>query len=31
VAGEVEAAFAAAGHLVLSNAKNYRMEPTFRW
>ncbi|MHB1312936.1 MAG: aspartate-semialdehyde dehydrogenase [Gemmatimonadaceae bacterium] len=27
VAGEVEAAFAAAGHLVLSNAKNYRMEP----
>jgi len=26
VAGEVEAAFAAAGHLVLSNAKNYRME-----
>ena len=27
VAGEVEAAFAAAGHLVLSNAKNFRMEP----
>ncbi|HEY3286871.1 MAG TPA: aspartate-semialdehyde dehydrogenase [Gemmatimonadaceae bacterium] len=27
VAGEVEAAFAAAGRLVLSNAKNYRMEP----
>lgn len=26
IAGEVEAAFAAAGHLVLSNAKNYRME-----
>jgi aspartate-semialdehyde dehydrogenase len=26
VAGEVEAAFAAAGRLVLSNAKNYRME-----
>jgi aspartate-semialdehyde dehydrogenase len=27
VAGAVEAAFAAAGRLVLSNAKNYRMEP----
>ena len=27
VAGEVEAAFAAAGRLVLSNAKNFRMEP----
>jgi len=27
IAGEVEAAFAAAGRLVLSNAKNYRMEP----
>ena len=27
VAGEVEAAFARAGKLVLSNAKNYRMEP----
>jgi aspartate-semialdehyde dehydrogenase len=27
VAGEVEAAFAKAGRLVLSNAKNYRMEP----
>lgn len=27
VAGEVEGAFAAAGRLVLSNAKNYRMEP----
>ncbi len=26
VAGEVEGAFAAAGHFVLSNAKNYRME-----
>lgn len=26
VAGEIEAAFAAAGRLVLSNAKNYRME-----
>jgi aspartate-semialdehyde dehydrogenase len=25
VAGEIEAAFAAAGHLVLSNARNYRM------
>jgi len=27
VAGEVEAAFAKAGRIVLSNAKNYRMEP----
>lgn len=27
VAGDVEAAFAKAGRLVLSNAKNYRMEP----
>ena len=27
VAGEVESAFARAGKLVLSNAKNYRMEP----
>jgi aspartate-semialdehyde dehydrogenase len=27
VAGEVEGAFAAAGRFVLSNAKNYRMEP----
>jgi aspartate-semialdehyde dehydrogenase len=27
VAGEVEAAFARAGRFVLSNAKNYRMEP----
>ncbi len=28
VAGEVEAAFARAGRLVFSNAKNYRMDPT---
>lgn len=27
VAGEVEAAFAAAGHIVISNARNYRMDP----
>lgn len=27
VAGEVEAAFAAAGHLVVTNAKNHRMDP----
>ncbi|MFZ0336290.1 MAG: aspartate-semialdehyde dehydrogenase [Candidatus Acidiferrales bacterium] len=27
VAGEVEAAFASAGHTVLSNARNYRMDP----
>src|SRR5688572_23720853 len=27
VAGEIEAAFAANGAMVLSNAKNYRMEP----
>jgi len=27
VAGEVEAAFAAAGHVVVSNSKNHRMEP----
>ena len=27
VAGEIEAAFAAAGHIVVSNARNYRMEP----
>ncbi len=27
VAGEIEGAFAAAGRMVLSNAKNYRMEP----
>lgn len=26
VAGEIEGAFAAAGHLVVSNARNYRME-----
>ena len=28
VAGEIEAAFARAGHIVVSNARNYRMEPT---
>ncbi len=28
VAGEIEQAFAAAGHLVISNSKNYRMDPT---
>ncbi|MPZ20310.1 MAG: aspartate-semialdehyde dehydrogenase [Luteitalea sp.] len=28
VAGEVEAAFAASGHLVVSNARNFRMEST---
>jgi aspartate-semialdehyde dehydrogenase len=27
VAGEVESAFAAAGHTVISNARNYRMDP----
>jgi aspartate-semialdehyde dehydrogenase len=27
VAGEAEAAFASAGHIVLSNARNYRMDP----
>jgi aspartate-semialdehyde dehydrogenase len=27
VAGEVEAAFAAAGHIVLTNARNHRMDP----
>ena len=27
VAGEIEGAFAEAGHLIVSNAKNYRMEP----
>jgi aspartate-semialdehyde dehydrogenase len=27
VAGEIEEAFAAAGHLVVSNARNYRMDP----
>jgi aspartate-semialdehyde dehydrogenase len=28
VAGDIEAAFARAGHIVVSNARNYRMEPT---
>jgi len=28
VAGEIEAAFAQAGHMVVSNSRNYRMEPT---
>ena len=28
VAGDIEAAFAHAGHIVVSNARNYRMEPT---
>jgi aspartate-semialdehyde dehydrogenase len=28
VAGEIEAAFAEAGHRVVSNSRNYRMEPT---
>ncbi len=28
VAGEIERAFAEAGHLVVSNSRNYRMEPT---
>ncbi len=28
VAGEIEGAFAAAGHLVISNSKNYRMDQT---
>ncbi len=28
VAGEIEAAFARAGHIVVSNSKNYRMDPT---
>jgi aspartate-semialdehyde dehydrogenase len=27
VAGEIEAAFAAAGHIVVTNARNYRMDP----
>jgi aspartate-semialdehyde dehydrogenase len=27
VAGEIEGAFAGAGHLIISNARNYRMEP----
>src|SRR5688572_25171683 len=28
VAGDIEAAFARAGHIVVSNSRNYRMEPT---
>jgi aspartate-semialdehyde dehydrogenase len=28
VAGEIESAFAGAGHVVISNARNYRMDPT---
>ena len=28
VAGEIEAAFARAGHFVISNSRNYRMDPT---
>ncbi len=28
VAGDIEKAFATAGHLVISNSKNYRMDPT---
>jgi aspartate-semialdehyde dehydrogenase len=28
VAGEIEAAFAAAGHIVISNSRNYRMDAT---
>jgi aspartate-semialdehyde dehydrogenase len=28
VAGEIEGAFAEAGHVVVSNSRNYRMEPT---
>jgi aspartate-semialdehyde dehydrogenase len=28
VAGEIEAAFATAGHIVVSNSRNHRMEPT---
>ena len=27
VAGDIERAFAAAGHIVVSNARNYRMDP----
>ncbi len=27
VAGEIEGAFAAAGHIIVSNSRNYRMEP----
>jgi len=30
VAGEAEAEFAAAGHLVVSNARNHRMDPPSR-
>jgi aspartate-semialdehyde dehydrogenase len=28
VAGEIEATFAQAGHIIVSNSRNYRMEPT---
>src|SRR4051812_47995243 len=28
VAGEIEAEFARAGHTIISNSRNYRMEPT---
>src|SRR4029078_3452385 len=28
VAGEIEAAFAQAGHIIVSNSRNYRLEPT---
>src|SRR6058998_506903 len=28
VAGDIEAAFAQAGHTIVSNSRNYRMEPT---
>ncbi len=28
VAGEIEGAFAQAGHIIVSNSRNYRMEPT---
>src|SRR5436853_6360443 len=28
VAGEIEGAFAKAGHIIVSNSRNYRMEPT---
>jgi aspartate-semialdehyde dehydrogenase len=28
VAGDIEAAFAQAGHIIVSNSRNYRMEPT---
>ena len=30
VAGEIEGAFAQAGHFIISNSKNYRMERTSR-